>query len=190
MTGPSAELVEQVLALVAAGPARLAGGRLLCIDGPAGSGKSTLASAVQDATGATVLHLDDLLDGWTGGLPAVVDAVVTDVLEPLAEGRVAAYHRYDWHAGRFADRVPVAPCDLLVVEGVAAGSAAVTAYAAALVWTEAAHDLRMARGLERDGDAFAPHWEAWARMEAEHFARERTRARADLVVPTDRARSS
>jgi hypothetical protein len=61
----------------------------------------------------------------------------------------------------------------------------VTAYAAALVWTEAARDLRMERGLARDGEAFAPHWDAWARMEAEHFARERTRERADLVVRTD-----
>lgn len=185
MTGPSVALVDQVLALVAAGPARLAGGRLLCVDGPAGSGKSTLASAVRDATGATVVHLDDLLDGWTGGLPKVVDALVTDVLEPLAEGRPGAYHRYDWHAGRYVDWVPVAPGDLLVVEGVAAGSTAVTPYAACLVWTEAPHDLRMARGVARDGEAFAPHWEAWARMEAEHFAREGTRARADLVVPTD-----
>ena len=84
MTGPSPGLVDEVLVLVAAGPARLGGGRLLCVDGPAGSGKSTLASAVQDATGATVIHLDDLLDGWTGGLPKVVDALVTDVLEPLA----------------------------------------------------------------------------------------------------------
>jgi hypothetical protein len=73
---PSPALVEQVLALVAAGPARLSGGRLLCVDGPAGSGKTTLGAAVQDTTGATVVHLDELLDGWTGGLPKVVDAVV------------------------------------------------------------------------------------------------------------------
>lgn len=184
MTGPAPALVEQVLALVAAGPARLAGGRLLCVDGPAGSGKSTLAAAVAEATGATVVHLDDLLDGWTGGLPAVVAALVTDVLEPLAAGRPAAYRRYDWVAGRYAEWVPVPPCDLLVVEGVASGSTAVTAYAAALVWAEAPHDLRMERGLARDGEAFAPHWEEWARTEAEHFARERTRARADLVVGT------
>jgi len=184
VTVPSPDLVEHVLALVAAGPARLGGGRLLCIDGPAGSGKSTLAAAVRDAAGAVVVHLDDLLEGWDGGLPTMVRALVTDVLEPLAAGRPAAYHRYDWHAGELAEWVAVPPTDLLVVEGVAAGSTAVTAYAAALVWTEAGHDLRMRRGLARDGDAFAPHWEAWARREAEHFALEATRARADLVVDT------
>jgi hypothetical protein len=40
----------------------------------------------------------------------------------------------------------------------------------------------MRRGLERDGDAFAPHWEAWAAAEAAHFAEHRTRDRADVVV--------
>jgi hypothetical protein len=40
----------------------------------------------------------------------------------------------------------------------------------------------MARGIERDGDAFAPHWEQWAKDEAALFARERTRERADVIV--------
>jgi hypothetical protein len=42
----------------------------------------------------------------------------------------------------------------------------------------------MRRGIDRDGEAFAPYWEAWARSEAEVFARERTRDRADLVFRT------
>ena len=44
----------------------------------------------------------------------------------------------------------------------------------------------MARGIARDGDAFAPHWEQWAQDEAALFARERTRERADLVVDATR----
>lgn len=184
-----ASTVAEVLALTARGPARLAGGRLLCVDGPAGSGKSTLAAGVAGAASATgrtvaLVCLDDLLEGWSGGLRRVVDALVRDVLAPLAEGRPAAYHRYDWVAGELAERVPVPPTDLLVVEGVAAGSAAVAVLASALVWVEAPHDLRHQRGIARDGDAFAPHWEDWAAQEAEHFARERTRERADLVVTT------
>ena len=51
-----------------------------------------------------------------------------------------------------------------------------------LGWVEAPYDLRLRRGLERDGDAFAPHWEQWAADEKVHFARERTRERADLLV--------
>jgi uridine kinase len=184
MASPVDLPVARVLEIAWSRPPRIGGGRLVCIDGPAGSGKSTLAEALGAAVPATVVHLDDLLDGWEGGLPTVVEALVADVLRPLAAGSPAAYHRYDWHAGRFAEWVPVPPGDLLVVEGVASGSAAAAAYASALVWMEAPHDERLARGLARDGDAFAPHWSAWARREAEHFAREGTRARADVVVDT------
>ena len=56
-----------------------------------------------------------------------------------------------------------------------------------LVWVEAPYDVRLRRGLERDGDAFAPHWEQWAADEAALFARERTRERADVVVDGTRA---
>jgi uridine kinase len=176
--------VPEVLALARSRPARLGATRLICIDGPAGSGKTSLAERLALESGATIVHLDELLDGWTGGLRGVVDALVGDVLRPLAASRDAAYHRYDWHAGRFADWVPVPPSDLLVVEGVASGSTAVAPYASVIVWVEAPHDLRKSRGLTRDGDDFAPHWDAWALMESEHFALEDTRSRADVRLAT------
>jgi hypothetical protein len=40
----------------------------------------------------------------------------------------------------------------------------------------------MERGIARDGDAFAPHWEQWAVDEAAVFAREKTRERADVRI--------
>ena len=69
-----------------------------------------------------------------------------------------------------------------MLEGVGSGASRFAELVTVLVWVEAPHDLRMQRGLARDGDAFAPHWEQWAVDEAELFARERTRERADLVV--------
>ncbi|MEZ5202197.1 MAG: hypothetical protein R2742_13215 [Micropruina glycogenica] len=47
---------------------------------------------------------------------------------------------------------------------------------------EAATDVRMARGLERDGEAFRPHWQRWAAQERELFGADHTRDRADLIV--------
>lgn len=168
-----------VLALVEARPPTLGSGRLLCIDGPAGSGKTTLAAHVAALTQARVVHMDDLYEGWDG-LPTV-DAQLESLLRPLAEDRAGTYRRYDWHQATWAETVTVAPESLLVLEGVGSGS---TTFSTVLVWVEAAYDVRMARGIERDGDAFAPHWEAWAVAEQEHFDRCRTRERADLVVAT------
>lgn len=124
--------------------------------------------------------MDDLYPGWEG-LP-VVDAQLETLLRPLAAGEDGSYRRYDWHLGRYAETVAVPPVDLLVIEGVGSGSTTIEDLVTVLAWVEAPYELRMRRGIERDGDDFAPHWETWARAEREHFERHRTRDRADLVV--------
>jgi len=156
-------------------------GRLVCFDGPAGSGKTTWAAAIgQLAPGSLGIHMDDLFPGWSG-LP-LVDEQLHHLLTPLAEGRPGGYRRYDWLAGEFAETVRVDPVPLLLLEGVGSGASRFGPLQTALVWVEAPHDERMRRGIERDGDAFAPYWEQWATDEGELFARERTRERADVVV--------
>ena len=162
-------------------PATLGVGRLLCVDGPAGSGKTTLAAAVEALVpGARVVHVDDLLQGWSG-LPGL-SGQLEGLLRPLGRGEPGTYRRWDWEASGWAGTVTVPPGPLLVLEGVGSGAAAYADLETLLVWVEAPHDLRMRRGLERDGDAFAPHWQRWAAAEAELFTREQTRDRADVVV--------
>jgi uridine kinase len=172
---------DGVLELARSRPPTLGDGRLVCVDGPAGSGKTTLADAVlRREPAAAVVHMDELFEGWDG-LPTV-DAQLTTLLYPLAEGRPGTYRRWDWHTSRWADLVEVAPAPLLVLEGVGSGSLVAEPFTTVLVWVEAPHDLRMRRGIERDGEAFAPYWERWAAAEAEHYARHRTRERAHLVL--------
>lgn len=165
-------------------PATLGTGRLICVDGPAGSGKTTLAAALAAtaaesvASGARVVHMDDLYEGW-GGLPHVAPTV-HGLLDPLSRGEAGRYRRYDWDAGHHAESVVVEPLPLLVLEGVGSGSRAWEPLITTLVWVEAPHDLRLDRGIARDGESFAVQWAAWAAAEAELFAREHTRDRADL----------
>lgn len=183
MGRPSDGTAAAVLDLLLARPATLGDGRLLCVDGPSGSGKTTLAAAVAAAVpAARVVHMDDLFEGWSG-LPTV-DAQLDGLLRPLLAGRPGTYRRFDWVADRFAETVTVEPAGLLVLEGVGSGSLRTADLATLLVWVEADRDVRMARGLERDGEAYRPYWEQWALAEQEHFAAHRTRERADLVVRT------
>ncbi|MGH3348380.1 MAG: 4-amino-4-deoxy-L-arabinose transferase [Nocardioides sp.] len=178
-TGPDQRDVGRVLELASSRPPTLGEGRLVCVDGPAGSGKTTLAAGIRTAApDAVVVHMDDLFEGWDG-LPTV-DAQLGTLLPPLAEGRVGCYRRWDWHASRWAEQVEVRPVPLLVIEGVGSGSLVAAPFTTVLVWVEAPYDLRLRRGIERDGDTFAPHWQSWAAAEVEHFARHRTRERADL----------
>ena len=178
---PGPPTPSEILLLAQDRPPTLGNGRLICLDGPAGSGKTTWAAGIaQLAPGATVVHMDDLYPGWSG-LPEV-DAQLDGLLRPLAEDRPGSYRRYDWVAGEFAERVVVDPGPLLLVEGVGCGAARCAELVTVLVWVEAPEQLRMERGIARDGDAFAPYWEQWAVAEAAVFARERTRERADVLI--------
>jgi hypothetical protein len=138
-----------------------------------------------------VVHLDDVYPGWTG-LAEGVDRVARLVVAPLARGESGGYRRYDWVAGREAEWHDVAPADLVVLEGVGAGSVDVAPHITTLVWVEAPRELRLARGLQRDVDLYGQEeaedelrarWLAWTDDEDALHARHRTRDRADVVVP-------
>jgi len=171
---------ESVLQLGRTREPTLGRGRLICIDGPAGSGKTTLAEEIAELSGAPVLHMDDMFEGWDG-LPGITDQLET-LLRPLAAGRSGGYRRWDWPGNAWAETVLVPPAPLLVLEGVGSGSADVADLITVLAWVEVPYDLRMARGLERGGVGVAEHWRQWAIDEQDLFAREGTRDRADVVL--------
>ncbi len=169
---------------VKAAPARLGAVRLVCIDGPAGSGKTTLAAAlVAELTrcDVAVIHMDDVYEGWDG-LEEGFGRLDPQVLTPLAAGGAGSYRRYDWERAELAERVDVPVPEILVVEGCGSAPRALGDRATLTVFVEAPPALRLARGLERDGESFRPRWLRWMDQEALHFARERTRERADVVV--------
>jgi len=162
-------------------PARLGGTRLVCVDGPAGSGKTTVAGRLADALDgdAAVVHLEDLYAGWT--LTGAVARLAAGVLRPVAEGLSGAFHAYDWHAGRFAPSPGVVPLTpVLVVEGCGSSPRWLDRWTTLRIWVEAPLELRTARGLARDGVHLAAEWRRWQLLEEVEFAREDTRARADL----------
>ncbi len=175
------DAAELLLELAESRPPTLGSGRLLCVDGPAGSGKTTLAAAVASLRPDTaVIHMDDLYDGW-GGLPRLGDQLEA-LLRPLARDRPGCYRRYDWHAGRYAETLTVPPGPLLVLEGVGSGSRTHADLTTALAWVSAPADLRLRRGLERDGAALADRWRQWMADETAHFDLDGTRGRAHLLV--------
>jgi uridine kinase len=172
-------LAEQLLAA----PARLGAVRLVCVDGPAGSGKTTFAGRLAAALGpgADVVHMDDLYAGWT--LTGAAARLAAGVLRPLAEGETGGYHRYDWGARRFAAEVTRVPVpEVLVVEGCGAAPEGLDPWTTLGIWVEAPAELRLARGLARDGAEHEADWRAWQRREAAWFAADRTRDRVQLVV--------
>lgn len=188
MSGSTDEVAPLVDALLA-GEARLGSTRLICVDGPAGSGKTTLAESLEAAvrrggSSVTTLHMDDVYDGWSGLRPDLEPRLLAQVFGPLADGRPARWQRYDWSAQRFAGWTDLDPPDVLIVEGCGSGALAYAPYRTLLVWVEADLNVRLRRGVERDGPDVLPHWLAWMDLEAAHFALNGTRGAADVMGPT------
>jgi uridine kinase len=177
--------LDRLAAEVRRRPARAGACRVVAIDGPSGSGKTELADRLAARLAVRlevpVVHMDDLYPGWDG-LADAVPALVGWLLAPLAEHRPAGYRRFDWERGEYAEWHEVPPAPDLLVEGVGSGARACAPYLSLLVWVEAPRDVRFARGIARDGEAYRPHWERWARQEEAMFAAEGTRGRADVII--------
>jgi hypothetical protein len=185
-TGVAVQGFGDLAERVVGGAARLGAVRMVAVDGPAGAGKTTfagrLAGAVR-ATGATVaeLHVDDLLAGWAG-MATFWPRLERDVLAKLRRGHPGAYQRYDWEAARFGEYLAVAVPDVLLLEGVTSARAAIRAELTLSVFVSAPPDLRLARGIARDGEALRPQWLRWQAEEHRHFAADRTVEHVDLLV--------
>ena len=80
----------------------------------------------------------------------------------LGQVLVGSDHRYDWAAGAFLTEptvVPAAPA--LVVEGCGSSPPVLDPLTVLRVWVEAPADLRLRRGLDRDGEALRNEWLRW-----------------------------
>lgn len=166
--------------------------RVVSVEGHSGSGKSTVAERVRRelvAIGEPVvtLTMEDLYPGWEG-LEQAPELLRTWVLEPLTEGRSAAWRRYDWERGAFEDRWRSLPEELadggtLLVEGCGSGAGVVRDSIDVLVWVTAPAPLRRARlDAREDADLYAPFRALWARQEESLYSRDHPRERADLVI--------
>jgi uridine kinase len=155
--------------------------RLVLIDGPAGSGKTTLADRLAEVLRAQVVHGDDIYEGWSG-LHTMWPVLGGQILEPLARGTDASFRRWDWVRDERAESIHIPKAEFLVIEGVGVAQRAARRFASLVVFVEAPAEVRLKRGVERDGNAMRADWVAWQRSEQELFAREGTRGAADVVV--------
>ena len=73
----------------------------------------------------------------------------------------------------------------VVVEGVTCTRRAAAQRLTYRIWVDAAADVRLRRGLDRDGESHRQLWLDWMALEQEFFAGDRTRSRADLLVWSD-----
>lgn len=132
---------------------------LVGIGGRGGSGKTTLAHAVAEATGAQIVGTDEFWDG----VGFALTRLRREVLDPLLAGEQARYRSWDW-AGRQrrTDERVVDPSGVIVLEGVCALHRLFRDDEDLRVWVEAPYEVRLERGVTRDGEQARATWvEVW-----------------------------
>mgnify|MGYP000869567760 CR=1 FL=1 len=155
---------------------------------PISAGAASLRAAVERAEKAfgtetrRVHYLSVPPAAALSAVKQIVSARRDGIVVPLGAGLPGRYRRWDWLASAWAEEHVVGPVSLLVVEGVGSGALEYADAIGTLVWVSAPAEVRLARGLERDGEAMLGHWEQWMVDEAAHFAAQRTRERADVVL--------
>ncbi|WP_425394054.1 uridine kinase family protein [Actinokineospora inagensis] len=177
-------VVDGVVRLVEAAPARLGRVRLVAVEGPSGSGKSTFARRlVGRLPGAALVPTDDFAtwDDPVGWWPRLVDGV----LKPLSVGRAGRYRRIRWVNGvpEPGDWIDVEPVGILLVEGVSAGRRAVASRLSVLVWCDLPDPAeRLRRTVARDGAESRVELRRWQDFEAGWYGVDRTVTRASVRV--------
>jgi uridine kinase len=131
--------------------------RIVAIDGQGAAGKSTLASLLAQQLDAPIIQTDDFAS-WENPVDWWPEFIAR-ALEPLAAGEPA---RYDTESREAFRR-----------------------YLAYSIWIDTPRDLRLKRGLERDGEQARAQWEQWMEEEDRYVERERPADHADCVLSGD-----
>jgi uridine kinase len=153
---------------------------LVGIGGHGGAGKSTLAAAIP---GAQVVPTDAFWDGEG----FAIERIRQEVLDPLLTGVEACFERWDWAERRPGGVARVAPDGVVVVEGVCALHRLLRDAYDVRLWVDAPAELRLARGVARDGEAARRTWlEVWMPRENRYVATDDPIPCANLVVDGSR----
>jgi uridine kinase len=153
---------------------------LVGIGGRGASGKSTLARRLAGAfDGVQIVPTDAFWDGDRFDLERLRHDVVDEVLG----GRSSAYDAFDWATRAPAARRTVHPCGIVVIDGVCALHQMFRDDLDVRVWVDAPADVRLARGVARDGEAARSTWlDVWIPGEDAYVERDDPVACAHLVV--------
>jgi uridine kinase len=103
-------------------------------------------------------------------------------LAPLRGGATAGYQVYDWSTDCVSRTVVDVSAPIVVVEGVYALSDELVSFYDFSIWVECPREVRLARGLARDGEGARARWEAdWMPGEDEYIERANPKERANMV---------
>ena len=109
--------------------------------------------------------------------------MLKDVIEPISRNKEGCYQRYDWEKDDLAEWHTVPVGGIVVIEGVYSLRNEVVDKYDYTIWVDCPRDMRLSRGLERDGEDARDMWvNNWMISEDLYVKEHNPLGRADLVV--------
>jgi uridine kinase len=184
---------DHIAALIEAMAADRPGACIVGVDGGGGAGKSTLAAELSDCLPKSAcVEFDDFYRTLPTGSPIRKELcwffdwrrLRNDVLLPVRRRELANYRTWDWNNGRLGDqKKTVEPPRFLIVEGISVLRRELRSFIDFAIWVETPAELRLQRGIDRDGEAALQRWtDFWMAEEARYFEAHRPDAFADVTV--------
>jgi uridine kinase len=123
-------------------------------------------------------------DEFWNGADFELSRLHAEVITPLCEGRTARYRGFDWDRREpYPDERVVEPHGVVVVEGVCALHRDFRDAYDLRIWVEAPYEVRLARGVARDGAEARDTWvNTWMPREEAYIERDDPVSAAHLVV--------
>ncbi len=162
------------------------------IDGPGASGKSTLAAGLAEALPRAVLvEGDDFYRPESDSKRSEVEVaglfdlprLTSQVLIPHSLGKDLQYQRYSWESGVLGDWVRNDSSGPLIVEGIYSTHRTLRDFYDLRIWVTAPRAVRLARGIERDGEEARSRWvDVWMPAEDRYTTDQAPQDHAHLVL--------
>jgi uridine kinase len=155
--------------------------KIIAIDGCGGSGKTTFSTKLSKYLGkCPVIHTDDFAS-WDNPLNWH-QRMVSQVLCPLKENKLAIFQRYDWNTKKLENWITVEPQKFVIVEGVSSSRKEFRPFLTFSIFLQTAREIRLERGLNRDGQEAQTQWLLWMKEEDEYLSRDNPEDYADLIL--------
>ncbi len=156
---------------------------IIGIDGFGGSGKSSFARQIAEAVNQSeVIAYDDLylpadripdVMNSPVGIADAYDwqALENGVLKPFRHSKPCEYPVLDWITQGRSTRFVSSKTRVLIVEGVSCTRPELRDSYDIRIWVTAPYEVRLQRGIERDGEAMRSQWvDFWMPAEEIYFA--------------------
>lgn len=170
---------------------------LVGIDGGGGSGKSTLANNIALYLNNTqIIHMDDFyrplvfrdipnLSEAPVGYEFDIDRLVSQVIEPYLLKENAKYQKYDWQNDCLLEWEDIFLTGIIIIEGCYSNITQLNHFYDIKIFVDCDRNIRLKRGLERDGKAALPLWINWMNGEDKYFMEQNPKAKADFIFVSD-----